>query len=148
MSWTVLCITDNASRLRLYQSVLELEGHSAFFAATIADAINVCSTALVDCVVIDRIDGLPFTRALCQAVPKIPILFVTDEWPRLFQIYRQVRMFISNEEAIEQLPQCIEEAIERNALESLENDCAFALGKPDATRGSLHQAFIRWIFPW
>jgi len=144
----VLCITDNASRRLLYQSILELEGHSVLFTATVADAIKICSTAAVSCVVIDRVDGLPFTQAFCLALPKIPILFVTDEWPTVIEIYRQVEMFISNEEALEQLPECIEEAVARHALKSVENDSESDLRISDLPRGTLHQVFIRWMFPW
>jgi len=148
MSWTVLCIADDASRRLLYQSVLELEGHSVLFAATLADAIKICSTASVSCVVIDRVDGLPFTKTFCRALPKIPILFVTDKWPTVIEIYHQVEMFISREEALEQLPECIEEAVERSTLKSVENDSESDPLMSDSARGTLHQVFIRWMFPW
>jgi len=148
MSWTVLCVADNASRRLLYQSVLEMEGHSVLFAATVADAIEICRMAAVSCVVIDRIDGLRFAEAFDRALPTIPILFVTDEWPTGIEIYRQVEMFISNEEALEQLPECIEEAVARSALKSVENDCESNVRVSDLPRGTLHQVFIRWMFPW
>jgi CheY-like chemotaxis protein len=93
MPWTVLCAGDDASRILLYQSFLELDGHSVLVAASAAEALEVSKTRALDCAVIDHEkDGTSIASQIARARPGLPILFVSDRSELPFQIYAETGM--------------------------------------------------------
>ena len=90
MRWTVLCVGDDASRILLYQSFLELDGHSVLVVASAAEALEVSKTRALDCTVIDNEkDGISIASQIARARPGLPILFVSDRSELPFQIYAE-----------------------------------------------------------
>ena len=149
MSRTILCISDNPSRLLLYRCILELEGYSVVIAATALDGINASKTETLNCAVIDdNRDGSFVTIELAGARPEVPILFVCDESRVPLRIYPQVDMFVADDEAIEELPRCVEETIRRSRRESNEGRRNQSERKTTEEHWLQHEAFVRWIFPW
>jgi hypothetical protein len=74
-------------------------------------------------------------------------VFVVDEVRIPLQIYPLVEMFLSIDEALEGISQCVEEVVGRRALHT--SVCHQSrLGVSDARSNPLHEAFVRWIFPW
>jgi DNA-binding response OmpR family regulator len=131
----------------LYQSILELDGFSVLAAATAAEGMNISRTRVVDCGVIDhKRDGTCVTREFVHARPEVPILFVFDGNQVPLEIFALVEMFVTDDEAIENLPQCVKETIRRCQQEA--NGREAENYNPDLTPRPLHRALVRWIFPW
>lgn len=149
MSWTVLCVSDKAASLLLYQSILEMEGHAVLVAADADEALKVSSRFTVDCIVIDCEDnGIQVTREIARARPGIPILFVSDQSEVQLQIYSETGMFVSKEEAIEQLSRCVCEVLKRNICRSVKGSQRKSTRTSNLESRALHEALVRWVLPW
>lgn len=148
MSWTVLCVSDDAASLLLYQSILEMDGHTVLAAVGADEALMVSDGIGIDCIVVDCEDkGISITREFATARPGIPILCVSDQAEVQLQVYWETGMFVSKEEAIEQLPRCVCEVLKRTMNGSVK-------GSRKSTRTAnlesraLHEALVRWLLPW
>jgi len=77
----ILVIDDDRSTRRLMQEVLAAEGYSVYTAENGEDALRVMDTEHVDLAVLDlmmpKMDGYAFTRALREAQNSLPILMVS-----------------------------------------------------------------------
>ncbi|MBN1776883.1 MAG: response regulator transcription factor, partial [Clostridiales bacterium] len=77
----ILVIDDDRSTRRLMQEVLRAEGYSVITAENGEDALRVMDTEHVDLAVLDlmmpKMDGYAFTRALREAQNSLPILMVS-----------------------------------------------------------------------
>jgi len=77
----ILVIDDDRSTRRLMQEVLQAEGYSVLAAENGEDALRVMDTEHVDLAVLDlmmpKMDGYAFTRALREAQNSLPILMVS-----------------------------------------------------------------------
>ena len=149
MSWTVLCVGDDPSGILLYQSMLELAGHSVVVASSAVEALRASKPRAVDCAVIDHEkDGMSIARQIARAWPGLRILFVSDRAELPFQIYAEAGMFIAKDEAIEGISGCVQEMMQRNV-----NECSKGCsgnrthGTDDGSR-PLHRGIVRWILPW
>ena len=149
MSWTVLCIGDDPSGILLYQSMLELDGHSVLVASSAIEALRASKARAVDCAVIDHErDGMSIARQIARAWPGLRILFVADRAELPFQIYAEAGMFITKDEAIEGISGCVQEMMQRNV-----NECSKGCsgnrthGTDDGSR-PVHRGIVRWILPW
>src|ERR1700752_4716779 len=115
MSWIVLCVCDDAAGLLLYRSILELDGHNTLVAADADVALKVSNGIAIDCVVIDcKQSGISVTKRISRARPDIRILFVSDQSDVQLQIYSETSMFVTKDEAIEELSRYIREVIQRD----------------------------------
>lgn len=122
MKWTVLCVSNDAASRLLYQSMLELDGLYVLVAADISEAVKVTEGIAIDCVVIDCEDnGVSVTTEIARARRGVPILLVSDRSEVQLQVYAEIGMIVSKEEAIEQLSPCIGELIARS-VRPYEND--------------------------
>lgn len=147
MKWIVLCVSNDAASLLFYRSILELEGHYAFAAASPDEAVKVSEEIAIDCVVVDCEDnGISVTREIARARPGIPILFVSDQLGVQVQIYSETGMFVTKEEAIGELSRRISEMMRRTAYQR--EDDRRGSGTLTAGSGVLHSALVRWLLPW
>lgn len=122
VKWTVLCVSNDAASRLLYQSMLELDGLCILVAADINGAVKVTEGIAIDCVVVDCEDnGISVTREIASARRGVPILLVSDRSEVQLQVYAEIGMIVSKEEAIEQLSKCIGELIARS-VRPCEND--------------------------
>jgi DNA-binding response OmpR family regulator len=119
MSWRLLCICDSPAALLLYQSILELAGFRVLAAPSLKHGLRASDGIPLDCVVLDlRAEAGRLVRKIRLRRPGVPVLFVwlrTETWA---QLYSQVDMFITQDEAIEELPQRVEELLHRRESET------------------------------
>jgi DNA-binding response OmpR family regulator len=148
MKWRMLCLSSDPARLLLYQSIVELDGHYVHVAGNIDEAIKVTKGIVIDCVVIDCEDnGIAVTTEIARARPGVPILFVSDQSEVQLQVYSETDMFVTEEEAIEELSRCICEVIGRNARRC-EDDRRKLTRTSNVDSRALHGAFVSWLLPW
>jgi DNA-binding response OmpR family regulator len=148
MKWIVLCVSNDAASLLLYQSILNLDGHYVLGARDIDEALKVTKRIAIDCVVIDCEDaGISVTTGIARVRPEVPILFVSDQSEVQLQVYSETGMFITKEEAIEQLSRCICEAIGRS-VRRCEDDRRKLTHTSNVDSRALHGALVRWLLPW
>jgi DNA-binding response OmpR family regulator len=99
MKWIVLCVSNDAASLLLYQSILQL-GHYVLVAADIDKALKVTKAIAVDCVVVDCEDhGISVTTEIARARPELPILFVSDQSEVQLRVTRTFMMAKGSETA-------------------------------------------------
>lgn len=148
MRWIVLCVSNDAASLLLYQSILELDGHYVLVAADIDEALKVTKGIALDCVVVDCEDhGISITAEIARARPEVPILFVSDQSEVQLGVYSETGMFVTKEEAIEELSRCIREVIGCNARRC-EDDRRKLTRTSNVDSRALHEALVRWLLPW
>jgi DNA-binding response OmpR family regulator len=148
MKWMVLCVSNHAASLLLYQSILELDGHCSLVATDADEALKVTKGMAIDCVVVDCGDnGIAATMEIAIARPGVPILFVSDQSEVQLQVYSQTGMFITKDEAIGDLSRCICEVITRNVYRRKDARRKSTCTANVASR-ALHGALVRWLLPW
>jgi DNA-binding response OmpR family regulator len=145
MGKTVLCISDDRAAILLYQSLLELDGYFVLVAETNDEGLGICEGAIIDCIVVDhKTEGVVLVKQIARRWSSPAMIFVTDRSEVIEWIYSQVDMFISKEEAIEQLVQLIQEVLRRRG-DTGQNDPN--LLTPDDNYSFLHPSFLRWLLP-
>jgi DNA-binding response OmpR family regulator len=96
MKWTVLCVSNEAASLSLYQSILELDGHRVLVAENSDGALKVTKGIALDCVIVDCGDnGISVTTEIARARPGVPILFVSDHSEVQLQVYSETGLFVT-----------------------------------------------------
>jgi DNA-binding response OmpR family regulator len=149
MSWVLLCVSDDTGSLLLYQSMLAMEGHTVLVAPNADEALRAGDGIAIDCVVIDCEDnGVAVTREIATARLGIPIIFVSDQSEVQMQIYSETGMFISKEEAIEQLSRCVGEVLKGNVYRSSKGSRRKSTGASTIKSLVFHRAWVRWFLPW
>jgi DNA-binding response OmpR family regulator len=147
MIWTVLCVSNDAPSLLLYESILELEGHCALGVANAGEALKVSERIAVDCILVDCEDNwISVTKQIARAWPEIPILIVSDQLEVHLQVYSETAMFVSKEEAIGELSSRISEVIGRSVYRWEEDPRATRTS--NANSRTLHRVFVRWMLLW
>jgi DNA-binding response OmpR family regulator len=127
---------------------LNLDGHYVLGARDIDEALKVTKRIAIDCVVIDCEDaGISVTTGIARAQPEVPILLVSDQSEVQLQVYSETGMFITKEEAIEQLSRCICEVI-RRSVRRCEDDRRKLTRTSNVDSRALHGALVRWLLPW
>ncbi len=149
MRWTVLCVSDDPSALLLYQSILELDGHSVLVAKGAHEALEVSKGLRIDCVVLDHeTDAISIAKEIARARPGLQILVVSDQSEAEFDIYAEAGMFISKDEAIEELSRCIHEVLRRDACERIDAHNRNSVSRKFVGSRPLHGALVKWLLPW
>ena len=151
MNWTILCIADDPHTLLLYRSVLELSGLRVLTTSSSEYGLELCNFCSANCVVLDRPrDGSFLAREIGRICPHLPIVVVSDDTGILLDVYREVEMFITKAEALEELVECIEQVGRRCKCGAIdETDRIEPLpAKAHARYRSPHRAITSWIFPW
>ena len=146
----MLCVSDDAASLLLYRSILELDGHNTLVAANGDAAIRESDGIAIDCIVVDCAqNGISVTRRISRAWPDIPILFVSDRSELQLQIYSETSMFVTKDEAIEDLSRCIREVIQRDVHGRMEDGRRrISTGWTNVESRPFHDVLVRWLLPW
>lgn len=146
---TVLCLSDDPSCLLLYRSLLELDGQVVLLAGAAKEGIELVKNHAVDCVVLDHTgDGALIAKKIRQCQQRPPVVYVVDRSDMLFEIYPDVDMFITRNEAIEELCRCINEVLDRGELKGAETDAIELNGGAYSDSLALNRKFVRWFLPW
>ena len=111
---TILCIVDDPSRLLLYRSMLELRGHSVLVAATADEILEVNKGTVIDCAILDHErDSLSLAQKISRSHPSSPILLVSDRAEIPEKLSSLMEMFITRDEAIQDISSCVQELLHR-----------------------------------
>jgi DNA-binding response OmpR family regulator len=148
MKWTVLCVSNEAASLSLYQSILELDGDRVFVAEDFDDALKVTKGIALDCVIVDGKDnGISVTTEIARARPGVPIIFVSDHSELQLRVYSEAGLFVTKEEAVGDLSRCICEVIGRG-VRTCKDDRRKLNRTSNVASRALREALVRWVLPW
>jgi DNA-binding response OmpR family regulator len=126
-----------------------LDEHIVVVAEDVDEALKVSDGLAIDCIVVDcEHNGISVTRKIARAPPRVPILFVWDQLEVQLQIYSETGMFVSKEEAIEQLSRCVCEVLERSMNRFVKGNRRKWIRTSNVESRASHEALVRWLFPW
>jgi|GEM_PF-6880077 DNA-binding NtrC family response regulator len=150
MNWTILCIADDPHALLLYRSVLELSGLRVLTTSSREYGLEICDFCSVNCVVLDGPqDGSILAGEIGRRHPHLPVVVVSDDTGIFLDIYREVEMFITKTEVVEELVECVEDVARRSKCEAIGGTDGIGPrpAKPHYRYHKPHRAFTSWILP-
>jgi DNA-binding NtrC family response regulator len=144
MGWTVLCISDDSSALLLYRSMLEFAGSCVLAVPTVKEGLNLSKYRPVDCIVLDlRRYRTRLVRRIARQRPGIPLILVSGNGEMVLQLYTEVEMFIARDEAVEELPERVEEIMRRSGSKPSTEHRNTSASRGDYSH-ILHRVIDRW----
>ena len=129
--------------------MLELEGYSVLTAAAVSEALEIGKHAIIDCAVLDHErDDIVLAQKIARRHPSLPIMLISDrpEIPEL--VYSSVEMLITREEAIQELPDCVQELLNRCGCRYVDGHLIGSNLRVPYASPPLHSAMVRWLLPW